>query len=119
MIVIPLKCGEAEMDIFVVLEDDNIQRIQQYDPAEIVHHQMGQPWADLAIRNVVVSYASPTDMLTIKVMLEHDRDVAAALRYLSRGFAFRPDKGDTDQPYVQKKAKSRPNPGVVEKKKDG
>jgi len=100
MIVIPLVCGEAEMDICIVLEDENLQRIRAYDPAEVVRSAMG-PWADHAIRNVIVTYATPADMVTVNILMEQ-QSIGAAMQYLARGFRYRPDRGDTDQPYEVK-----------------
>lgn len=36
MITIPLQVNPAQYDLFIILEDENIERIKKYDPAEVV-----------------------------------------------------------------------------------
>lgn len=97
MMTLPLRISETEIDVFVILEDDNIERIRKYDPAEIVRKNTGQ-FANLAIRNVVIMYASKADIATIMPMFENGNP-RQALQYLSRGWKYRPDSGDHDGDY--------------------
>jgi hypothetical protein len=97
MLSLPFKVSDTEMDLFVILEDDNIERIKQYDPAEIVRSNLG-PMARLTIRNVVIMYASKADIATVMPMFENG-DPNQAMRHLSRGFRYRPDAGDHDDGY--------------------
>jgi hypothetical protein len=87
------------MDVWVVLEDENLNRIKAYDPAEIIKASMG-PYADLAIRNVIIAYATEEDKQHItRILRTGQADFSEVGRFLSRGFAYRPDKGDKDGPY--------------------
>ena len=97
MMVLPLRVSDTEMDIAIVLEDENIERIKDADPAEVVRHQMG-PYSGITIRNIVITYASPEDLKKIQPLVSKG-DIAAILRYLSRNFKYRPDRGDHDEDY--------------------
>ena len=97
MLSLPVKVSDTEMDLFVILEDDNIERIKQHDPAEIVRRNLG-PMSRFTIRNVVIAYAGKEDLATVMPMFENGNP-NEAMRHLSRGFRFRPDSGDHDGKY--------------------
>lgn len=103
MMAIPLKVNEAEMDLFVILQPENIERLIKYDPAELVKHKMGQ-YAELSIRNIVITFANDSDVATVMPMLQNG-DVTSALKHLTRGWVFRPQEGDNDEEYEQSSAR--------------
>jgi hypothetical protein len=45
--VIPMATGKetSEYSLMVVLEADNLERLQQFDPAEVSLKQLGGPWS--------------------------------------------------------------------------
>lgn len=97
MMSVPLKINDREFDLFVILEEQNLARIRAYDPAEIVKSYLGPPFDAMQIRNVMLAFASPEEVQDLpRRFSENPR---AALRWLSRGFRFRPEKGDHDGDY--------------------
>ncbi len=98
MQVVPLQVTAESFDIFVILEDDNLERMKAYDPAEVVKAHLGKPWEKLKLRNIMIGYATAEDLANF-----HDfvlaGDVEAGLKWLSRGWAYRPERGDSDRNY--------------------
>jgi hypothetical protein len=97
MLSLPFKISDTEIDLYVILENDNIERIKKYDPAEVVRTNLG-PMSKFAIRNVVIMYASKADLATVMPMFENG-EPKEALMYLSRGWQYRPESGDHDGKY--------------------
>src|SRR5262245_55187192 len=101
MMTLPIKVSDTEMDLWILLEDENIERLKKYDPAEVVKkHLVGRDkmLQGLDYRNVMVAYMSPADLATMMPMLENG-DLIPALKHLSRGFAYKPESGDHDDDY--------------------
>ena len=94
MMVVPFQVSAAAYSIFVVLEDENIERIKAYDPAEVTTSKMAG-FADLHLDTVIVGYASGAEIAELTAITD-PRELPAFLRKLSRGFRFRPDRGDYD-----------------------
>jgi hypothetical protein len=92
MIALPVQINENEMDVYVILQPENLDRIKAYDPAEIVRSRLGEGWKDMAIRNVVLMFATAADIATIAPLFEAG-NLLAALRYLARGWHYRPESG--------------------------
>jgi hypothetical protein len=99
MIVLPLQINQKQYSLFVILEKENVDRIRfHHDPAEIVMEKLPSPWtAELSLKDIVICYVSETDLP--RFMDLSKTNPIAALRFLSRGFAFRPDRGDDDESY--------------------
>lgn len=109
MFTIPLQVNPQEFDLFVFFEDENISRIKEYDPAEVVKKHLPGLFQKLQIRNVVIGYVAPGEMDAVFTRLQNGEDVRAVLRTLTRGFRYRPDQGDHDAPYLSvKPSKERP-----------
>ena len=98
MFVIPTKVNDREYDVLVVLDDDGIERIKRRDPAEIVSKKFPPEFRGLRMRNVGITYAEENEIEEILARVRSG-DIAGVLRYLTRGFKFQPEKGDTDEPY--------------------
>ena len=98
MISIPLQLSATEYDLFIVLEDDNIDRIvKDRDPAEIRSSAMGS-FARLKIRNINILYASVDDVRLLMACTTRG-DLAKCLLNIGRGWKFRPELGDNDMAY--------------------
>lgn len=78
--------------LWIVLDEENVERIQQHDPFEFDAHKAGM----LALRiplKVVVAYARKEEHETIAAI----NDPNAVVKYLSRGFKV--TESDHDRPY--------------------
>lgn len=99
MFTIPFQISETEFSIMIVLQDENIERMKEYDPAELSLPLLSGPFLNvLDLRDIIISYATADDYQKVTELCRR-REPHKALKYLSRGFKFRPDKGDSDLPY--------------------
>jgi hypothetical protein len=98
MTTIAFQVSPTEFNVFVCLKDDNLARIRAYDPAEIDAAKF-LPYASLKMRTVIVGYA--TDAEEAELQHAPQKDVPGLLEKLSRGFAFKPESGDSDLPYEE------------------
>ena len=98
MIALPFQISETEYSIFLVLQDENFERIKNYDPAEFDTRKVSDEFLDLILRDVIIAYATAEEAAKFIQMVMDDRGIEA-MKMLSRNFAFRPDKGDHDNPY--------------------
>jgi len=98
MMVIPFQTSAVSYNIFVVLQDGNLSRIRQYDPAQIEPRKMGRNWDKLKLDVVLIGYATEQEIKEIGACND-SKAVQSMLKKLSRGFAFRPDMGDHDGAY--------------------
>jgi hypothetical protein len=99
MFIIPLGIEPGIYSIFVVLDDDNLERIKKYDPAEIVTKSLGPPWTGRKLKDIVITYATAAEQAQVIAMCREGR-IREALRLLTRGWQYRPDRGDYDGPYL-------------------
>lgn len=102
MMVIPFRVSETQYSLYVILGKENLQRIAQYDPAEVTLDKLGEPFAKLTLKDVVIGYATDDEQQQV-VGLCASGQVRQALRMISRGFRFRPTGGDYDGPYLSLK----------------
>lgn len=98
MLVIPFRYDVVSYSVFVVLSDENLTRLREYDPAEVTVDKLGPPWASMRLKDVIIAYATARELEAL-THLRTDGEVRRALMDLSRGFKFRPDRGDSDAPY--------------------
>lgn len=80
-------------DLLIVIGDAEIERLKQQDPAELV-------WGELFPRGVqphaiAITYLNKADQLVLVGLMKDDR-LREALAFATRGFQYRPDKGDHD-----------------------
>ncbi|TAL03527.1 MAG: hypothetical protein EPO08_03915 [Rhodospirillaceae bacterium] len=99
--MIPFQVSATEYSVFVCLQDENIERMRQYDPAEVTLNKIGFPGK---LKDVIIGYGTDEDFERISRALNSGTDVRAVLRTLSRGFRYRPDQGDHDGPYLSARA---------------
>lgn len=95
MLTIPMVVNEQCYDLFIILLDDNVDRIKSYDPAEVVTANLSGPFVNRHVRTVVIMYANEKDVQEVMALCRAGTP-NKALKYLSRGFQFRPEKGDSD-----------------------
>src|SRR5262245_5640908 len=95
MQAIPYRLNEDEYNVCLILEDENVARIKDHDPAELIISYLPEEWRQLRLNTVIITYASGGDLLEMRKLLDAG-EIKQALRFLCRGFRFRPDKGDAD-----------------------
>jgi hypothetical protein len=109
MFVIPFRISAREYSMYIVLDDENLERIKKYDPAEVTLRSMGGEWARSTLKDVIIAYATSAEQQQVLELCATGK-VKDALRLLSRGFRYRPDQGDYDGPYLSAKTKPGEKP---------
>lgn len=104
MIVLPFQIDNERYSVLLALDDEGLQRVKQYDPAELVLDKLGEPWTHLKLKDVLVTYCNAQDLKRVQE-LSDEGNPQAAYRYLTRGWVFRPDLGDHDNPPTSLKRK--------------
>jgi hypothetical protein len=102
---LPFRINDTEYSLFVVFEDENIERIREQDPAEVHLPLLGDRWyKELRLRDVIITYANAEDLKTFHDLCMQDK-AREAMQFLCRGFRYRPDRGDNDAMYRSLKGK--------------
>lgn len=99
MILIPFVVGNGEYNMFIILEDENLRRMADNDPAQVNLWKMPAEFAGLKLRTVILASSNIMDRTKAIGMIQNGQPIEA-LKYLSRGFKFKPDEGDNDLPYL-------------------
>lgn len=97
MILLPMVRRNGSVDLLIVLDEQNIERIMQYDPAEVIWPQMPHEYSARRPNCIAITFATAAELAEIERMSLKDPEwKAKALSLLSRGFKFQSDKGDHD-----------------------
>jgi hypothetical protein len=94
MMIIPTPVGPYSYDLFVVLGKDNLDRIQRYDPCQIVTGSLPDQFVEAKVRNIFITFATADELKLLAKMLALGH-VTPALRFLTRGYMYR--GGEEDQ----------------------
>jgi len=92
MLLLPIPLPSGKLNLLIVLEDANLERIKQHDCAEV-------NWRDLrehALRapdKIGVGYVNPEERERLYKMAKKG-DMAGCLRLVTGGFQHRPEEGD-------------------------
>lgn len=97
MLLIPFSDKPGTYKLFVVLENDNIERMKEADPAQITFPLQG--FEDKRLKMMLLVHVSEEEKQHV-LRLMQDGKPGEILQYLSRGFVFRPEAGDHDGPAV-------------------
>ena len=98
MISVPIQYDSCCYDVWVFLEQENLDRIKEYDPAEWDLDKMPGNWRHLRLRKVVLAFASGQEIQ--RLMQSASRtEVIKLCKELSRGWKYKPQEGDSDAPY--------------------
>jgi len=84
MMVMPFQVNPLEYMLLVLLKDDNVDRIRQYNPAEINLEALDSLFHSLKLKEIHVSYADEVDE-TVLHDLARAQDIGAILKHFSRG----------------------------------
>lgn len=97
MILLTKIRRNGSVDLLIALNEENIERIRNYDAAEVIWPQLPR---DLAMRRpttIGVTFCTQQEQAEIERMSVQDPDwQEKAFKLLTRGFEFKPDKGDHD-----------------------
>lgn len=92
MLIVPVESPDHTEDaLLIVLDDANLARMAVADPAEVVLRDSGRM---LVNPTVLVCHQNSTPEFA---RLLQARNFGAIVKYLQRGWQFRPDKGDHDR----------------------
>lgn len=99
MLTIPLQVDPTQFDLFVVLNEEGLERIKKYDPAELVLEKLGPRWSGtLRLRAILICYASPEEAKEL-IAARTSLELGKLVNKLLRGWSFQPGKGASDSPY--------------------
>jgi hypothetical protein len=95
MFVVPFRVSATEFSIFILLQDENLERMKIYDPAEVTVDQIviGSDFHGLSVKDIILGYGTNDDLITATEMISQGKH-RQALQFLSRGFKYRPEAGD-------------------------
>lgn len=97
MLVIPFEVTPGKYSVAIILGDDHIARIRGYDPATVALADLPADWHDKELQDLVVAYATDAEQRTAVELCRQGKS-ADAIRLVTRGFRFRPDVGDGEDP---------------------
>lgn len=97
MILITRVRRNGTVDLLIVLAEENIERIHQYDPVEITWSQMPSEVSMRRPGAIGITYASAEEQKQIEQDSVSDPKWKETwFERLTRGWKFQPDKGDHD-----------------------
>lgn len=96
MIVLPYQINETEFNVFIALMKDGLERIKEYDPAEIKVDKLGADFQDLKLKTIYVGYATKGDLAKATQLAEQGRE-KDIINFLARGWKIK--HGDRDDAY--------------------
>jgi hypothetical protein len=103
MIAIPIKINDNEMRIAFVLNPENMDRIKNYDPATFEISKLPREWKRLEIIGIMVGYATEEEIKDISERCSKGENVYEVIHSIvARGWKYKPEQGDSDEPYTVK-----------------
>lgn len=102
MFCLPIAISPTEYALYVFLQNENLERMRKYDPAEVKLAHLGDAFRDLKLKEVIIGFATDEDFERVMELCQAGKP-KEALRHLTRGFRYRPDQGDHDGPYLSVK----------------
>lgn len=95
-----------EVDIVLVLEKENIDRVMEYDPVTVDWNDFPEKYAGCKPRTLSICYATIEEIEQITQFVA-DGERQKALSLLSRGWQNRPEFGDGLKPVLIAHAKAK------------
>lgn len=97
MILLTRVRRNGRVDMLIVLAQENIERIRQYDCAEVIWSQLPPEYSQRRPGTIGVGFATAAELFEIERMSATDPDwKEKAFKLLTRGFIFKPEAGDHD-----------------------
>lgn len=97
MLLICRTRRNGRVDMLIALAEENIERIKQYDQAEVIWSQLPSEYANRMPASIGISFCSSQEQAEIERLSARDPDwKEKAFKLLTRGFEFKPELGDHD-----------------------
>lgn len=96
MIVIPFSIKQGMYSLMFVLEQDSIDRIKEYDPAQINLQDLTEPFRSMKLDEIHITFGNKEDMAFVMSQEQGVEGLKKVLQHLTRGWKFRPELGDND-----------------------
>jgi len=103
MLAIPFSDEPGTYYLAILLEDENLDRMKRADPA-IFNLPPTPQFAHMQLKSVLLGRISPDGKKHLLELIASG-DGLAILRYVTRGFEYRPDLGDHDGPPLSLRTK--------------
>jgi hypothetical protein len=97
MMIIARTRRNGTVDLLIALDDENIERIRKYDHAEVIWPQLPPEYSMRKPSTIGITFCTKEEQDQIARMANTDPDwKEKTFALLTRGFEFKPDKGDHD-----------------------
>ncbi len=92
MLLVPIQTQNHANDaVIIVLDQNSIDRMAKFDPAEILLSQTGKK---LVSPKILICFEKDEAALSKFI---HKADIKGLIKYLQRGWKFHPELGDHDR----------------------
>lgn len=98
MILAPFQINDEEYILIVALQDENLDRIKQKDPAQLQIEKLPEPFAHLKLKEVQLTYMTEKEFKVAQSMIHNREDAMSFMKKLCSGWKYQPDLGDNDLP---------------------
>lgn len=97
MMLLPRVRRNGTVDLLIVLDEESITRIREYDNAEVLWNQLPPDYSMRKPNCIGVGFATAAEIKQIEESSVSDPDwKEKAYSLVTRGFKFQPEKGDHD-----------------------
>lgn len=98
MMLLPRVRRNGTVDLLIVMDEESISRIREYDNAEVLWNQLSPEYSMRKPNCIGVGFATAAEIKQIEeASARGDKDwKEKAYALVTRGFKFQPDKGDHD-----------------------
>lgn len=94
LLVIPFMISDDGYSVMVVLQDENVERIKEHDPVVLDSAEiLAASRVTGRLKEVIITYGDLKDLEVVSEYILRN-DLPSALRHVTRGYRFRPDRGD-------------------------
>ena len=94
MLLLPVPWKD-KIKLLVILEDENIERIKEHDCAEVIWAQLAPYSCHMVPESITIGYATADELKKIQKWAK-EGNIAEAIKLVTDGFKYRPERGDHD-----------------------
>lgn len=100
MLILPVKHKDGDRyTVYVIIEMENLLRMQRADPLEFDPAEFGEPWTSLKLAGITVCYEDAVGVKGLMDLKNAGAPLTDVIKYLLRGYSFISDAGDGDGRY--------------------